>query len=92
MLYLRTKRIDSILKTKFDVYHSIWEHTFKKMIQNDQKFREETQRIRERIYTPPSLRSSFYGGRTDISAFTWSTSTHPDEYGIYKDIRLHTIA
>ena len=88
MLYLRTQKIDKLLQRKFNVYHSIWEHSFKRMLQTNKDFRESIKRLSGTIYDPPTLRASFYGGRTDLSSFLWQQSDNPTEYGIYRDIRL----
>ena len=87
MLYLRTLKIDKLIAEKVDRYVSIWEHNWKLMLQRDKQLKSRVEKMKSSIYPLPDHRACFYGGRTDLSEFVWHSEDHPDEYGIYRDIR-----
>ena len=91
MLYLRTVKMDKLLAKKVDHYRSIWEHEWKHLLKVDTALKSKVQEMKSTIYMPENHRVCFFGGRTDLYRFLWQAKDHPNEYGIYRDIRYFAL-
>lgn len=63
MMYLRTQKIDSILKNKLDNYTVMWEHEWHEKLRADIQLKKEIDKFKNDICPPPTHRDCFFGGR-----------------------------